>query len=82
MLAGSGTMKRTIQVLGSTLKVGDVVISTGYRFTVLTQPFIRQTLTGAEQYYFQARSVDNNLPPGYDAVTMAKSIDGLWTVEV
>jgi hypothetical protein len=72
VLAGSGKMARTVLMLGSVLKVGDVVISTGYR----------RTLTGVEQYYFQARAVDNNLPPGYDAVTMAKSTDGLWTVEV
>jgi hypothetical protein len=75
-------MARTVLMLGSVLKVGDVVISTGYRFRILTQPFIRRTLTGVDQYYFQARAVDNNLPPGYDAVTMAKSTDGLWTVEV
>lgn len=72
---------RTIMVPGSTLKVGDVVISTGYRFQVLTQPFIRRTLSGAEQYYFSARSIGCNLPPGYDNVTMSKSIDSLWTVE-
>lgn len=73
---------RRIQVPGSTLKVGDVVISTGYRFKILTHPFIRMTLAGQEQYYFQAQAVDNTLPPGYSNVTMAKSIDGLWTVEV
>lgn len=73
---------RTIMVPGATLKVGDVVISTGYRFKILTQPFIRRTLTGQDHYYFQAQSVDNNLPPGYNHVTMAKSTDGLWTVEL
>lgn len=73
---------RTIMVPGATLKVGDVILSTGYRFRVLTQPFIRRTLTGNDQYYFQAQQVDNALPPGYNHVTMAKSTDSLWTVEV
>lgn len=72
---------RTILVPGSTLKVGDVVLSTGYRFRILTQPFVRTTGVGTEQYYFQAQAVDGNLPPGYNHVTMAKSTDGLWTVE-
>lgn len=73
---------RRMQMPGSTLKVGDIVISTGYRFRILTQPFIRRTISGTEQYYFQAGHVDNSLPPGYNHVTMAKSTDGLWTVEV
>lgn len=73
---------RTILVPGSTLKVGDVILSTGYRFRILTQPFIRRGLGGTEQYYFQAQHVDNALPPGYNHVTMAKSTDGMWIVEV
>lgn len=75
-------MTRTIFVPGNTLKIGDIILSAGYRFTILTQPFIRTGLSGRDQYYFQARAVDNNLPPGYNHVTMAKSTDGLWTVEV
>lgn len=73
---------RRMLVPGCTLKIGDIVISTGYRFKITTEPFVRRTLTGHDHYYFQARSVDGNLPPGYNDVTMAKSTDGLWTVEV
>ena len=72
---------RTILVPGSTLKAGDVIISAGYRFQVLTHPFIRRTLTGNDHYYFEARAVDTSLPAGYSHITMAKSVTSLWTVE-
>jgi len=76
---GRQTMRRTIRVPGSTLKIGDIVIFAGMRYEIVTMPYLEVSdLTGKVRHNFSARPVSSSFSP---IITFGKSTDCLWTVE-
>ena len=74
-------MKRTIQVPGATLRVGDVVISAGMRYEIVTMPYVTTSeLTGRHRVTFETRPLFTAYVP--QVITFAKNTDSLWTIEV
>ena len=74
-------MKRTIQVPGATLRVGDVVISAGMRYEIVTAPYITTSeLTGKHRLTFETKPLFAGYTPS--VITFAKNTDSIWTVEV